>query len=224
VKGVVVFSGGLDSTVLLYRQISHGDDVLTVTFDYRQRHYVEVEAAGRILQGLEQQTARKIKHVVVDLHVLAPLIGKHSALLNRDVPLPDEDVPSRLTIVPNRNMIFLAIAGGIAIDNGCEYVAFGWEGHGIHPDCQRPFVEAMTDALTACHHPGVQLLAPFFGIIKATVIKTGNRLGVPFAETWSCFRSGAAHCGVCGACGLRKAAFDEAQIADPTAYEQLVLL
>jgi 7-cyano-7-deazaguanine synthase len=127
----------------------------------------------------------------------------------------------RVTVVPNRNMILLAVAIGHAIASGADAVAYGAHAgdHAVYPDCRPAFAEAMAEAAGLCHYdPGVTLLRPFIDRTKADIVRLGAALGVPFALTWSCYEGGVRHCGRCGTCVERREAFTLAGVPDPTEY------
>jgi 7-cyano-7-deazaguanine synthase len=117
----------------------------------------------------------------------------------------------------------LTIAFGIATARGAEVVATAVHGgdHFIYPDCRPAFIEAFAamqrSALDGFAH--IALTAPFLRASKADIVREGARLGVRFAETWSCYKGGARHCGRCGTCVERREAFDLAGVDDPTAYD-----
>jgi len=128
----------------------------------------------------------------------------------------------KITVVPNRNAIMLAIAFGIASANGAKAVAAAVHGgdHFIYPDCRPAFIEAFQTmqnyALDSQAH--IQLYTPFVKISKANIVLQGENMEVLFAETWSCYKGGAIHCGRCGTCVERIEAFNNAGKADPTEY------
>jgi 7-cyano-7-deazaguanine synthase len=128
----------------------------------------------------------------------------------------------RCTVVPNRNAIMLAIAFGVAVPLGAETVAAAVHAgdHFIYPDCRPRFVETFA-AMQCAALDGVAQIAfetPFLHWSKADIVREGARLGVPFAETWSCYKGGGYHCGRCGTCVERREAFYLAGADDPTVY------
>ena len=214
---VAVFSGGMDSTTMLFQLRDAGHHVKAVGFDYGQRHRVELEHAERITEslGLEYQT--------IDLSGLAPLIAGQSSQVNPDVEVPDghyTEESMKATVVPNRNMIMLsvAVAHAISIDYGA--VAYGAHAgdHAIYPDCRRVFVDGMRSVIALCDWKSIELLTPFIDKSKADIAKRGAELQVPFDMTWSCYKGGSAHCGTCGTCVERREAFAIAELDDPTDY------
>jgi 7-cyano-7-deazaguanine synthase len=90
--------------------------------------------------------------------------------------------------------------------------------HTIYPDCREDFMRAMGDAMKLGTYAGLQLLRPFIAKAKGQIAAEGAELGVDFGRTWSCYKGGTVHCGVCGTCVERREAFMEAGLADPTVY------
>lgn len=217
---VVLASGGLDSTTLAYCLRDRGAKVRLLSFDYGQRHARELDCARRLASGLG------VPHDVADLRSVGSLL-RGSALTDPLVPVPDGHYAAesmRTTVVPNRNAVMLDIAVAVAIANGCDAVAFGAHGgdHAVYPDCRPAFVTAFTASVMLANQGslpvGFQVVAPFLDCDKAGIVRVGERLGVPFAATWSCYQGGAVHCGTCGTCTERREAFRLAGVSDPTRY------
>ena len=217
-KAVTILSGGMDSTTLAYRLAEEYDSVDLVSFDYGQRHKVEL-AFARI-------TAHKLsaRHDAIDLSAIQPLIADNS-LTDPNQPVPDGHYAQenmKQTVVPNRNAIMLSIAYGIAAARQADVLAFGAHGgdHFIYPDCRPLFANLLGEAFEAgsAGFATTRLIAPFINIDKTEIARIGDRLGVPWADTWSCYKGGAIHCGTCGTCVERIGAFAEAGVADPTEY------
>lgn len=220
-KAVIIVSGGIDSTTLLYKALDKGYDVRTLTFLYGQRHVKEAEYAERICSRLN------VPHKTVDLSSLKGLLSG-SALTDSSVDVPEVPETSehyetlQATIVPNRNAIFLSVAIGYAVSLGAESIYFGahFSDRGVYPDCRSEFVDAFQSAeRLATDLPGLTIKAPFVNSDKSEIVKLGHELGVPFEDTWTCYKGGALHCGVCSSCRERKRAFIEAGVPDPTEYE-----
>jgi len=216
-KTIVICSGGLDSVSLAHR-VAH-EDTLTalLSFDYGQRHVKEVEHAAACATRLG------VPHKVVDIRQIGAALS--GSALTDDVAVPDghyaEDT-MKITIVPNRNAIMLAVAFGMAAAEKAGAVAAAMHGgdHFIYPDCRPGFVrafQAMQDAALD-GYADIRLHTPYIDGSKADIVADGARHGVPFAETWSCYKGGQIHCGRCGTCVERREAFHLAGIADPTAY------
>ncbi|MGK7754651.1 MULTISPECIES: 7-cyano-7-deazaguanine synthase QueC [unclassified Roseovarius] len=214
---IVICSGGLDSVSLAHKVAGEGTLRGLLSFDYGQRHVKEVEFAAACARRLG------VPHKVVDISgVGAALSG---SALTDDVDVPDghyAEETMKITIVPNRNAIMLAIAFGMAAAEKAEAVAAAVHGgdHFIYPDCRPGFVEAfqaMQDrALEGVAE--VQLYTPFLNGSKADIVTEGAKWETPFAETWSCYKGGDVHCGRCGTCVERREAFHLAGVVDPTAY------
>ena len=215
---IVICSGELDSVTLAHKTAAERRLAALLSFDYGQRHVKEVESARACAARLG------VPHRVVDLRgVGAALSG---SALTDDVDVPDghyaEDT-MKITIVPNRNAIMLAVAFGMAAAQKAGAVAAAVHGgdHFIYPDCRPGFIaafQAMQDhALEGVAE--VNLWTPYVHGSKADIVADGAHLGVPFAETWSCYKGGSRHCGRCGTCVERREAFHLAGVADPTAYD-----
>ena len=215
-KIVLIFSGGMDSTVLLYDLISQNKEVIAVSFDYGQKHKKELLAAKRIAEE------NKIEHQVLDISSLTQHIS-NSSLTNSEIEVPDGHYASSnmaITVVPNRNMIFLSIAAGFAINRGIHQLAYGAHrgDHFIYADCREEFVSAISQTFKLCDNTPVILQAPYLNYSKADICKLGSKLNVPFVNTWSCYKGHDLHCGQCGTCFERREAFVDAGVVDPTIY------
>lgn len=216
-KTVVLFSGGLDSTVLA----SMPEDMHLLSFDYGQRHRVELERASAIAAHL------RLPHEVVDLRGITHLLGG-SSQTDPAIDVPEghyADASMRATVVPNRNMIMLSVAAARAISLGATEVAYAAHAgdYAIYPDCRPAFVDAMRSALGLCHYDGgIRLVVPFGAVSKAHVVLMGVSLAAPMHLSWSCYKGGAVHCGMCGTCRERREAFELAGVPDPTVYEWMV--
>jgi 7-cyano-7-deazaguanine synthase len=215
-RTVAIFSGGLDSTVLLHHLRSRGDELMALSVDYGQRHRRELEHAERIAKqlGIEWQLA--------DLSAIRPLLAG-SSQTSDDLPVPHghyADENMKQTVVPNRNMIMLAVAAGWAISLRANRLAYGAHAgdHTIYPDCRPEFAEATRQAIRLADWHAVELDTPFIHMTKAEIVKRGAELKVDFAATWSCYEGGDFHCGLCGTCVERKEAFALAGLLDPTTY------
>jgi len=235
-KLVVVLSGGLDSTTLLYDAVAQGADVVrAVSFNYGQRHKKELDYAKQSAEKLS------IKHTVIDLWSS----GLTEAFSNSESSLvTDTDVPEghygeesmKATVVPNRNMIMLSIAGGIAVADGANAVATGVHAgdHFIYPDCRPAFISTAASAL-ALGNDGfgsldvAPIFTPYIFRSKNDIAFRAIELDVPLHETWSCYNGRENHCGRCGTCVERLESIDWAvnkfldeynvEVEDHTMYE-----
>lgn len=217
---VVVASGGLDSTVLAYWLRANGSGVTLLSFDYGQRHRVELDFAAKTAMSLDT------RHEVVNLSGVGRLLSG-SALTDDAVAVPDgnyTDETMRATVVPNRNAIMLDIGVALAVATHADAVAFGAHSgdHPIYPDCRTSFASSFAHTAQLANEgflaEGFQLLTPFLMSTKTDIVRLGAMLGVPFEQTWSCYRGGSKHCGTCGTCTERREAFCEANVPDPTSY------
>ena len=211
---VIIYSGGLDSTTLLYEERERV--ALAVTFDYGSNH-----AAREIACAKHHCALLGIEHLVIELGFMSRYF--QSSLLSGAADVPDgnyDEANMKSTVVPFRNGIMLSIACGLAESRGLKRVLIANHGgdHAIYPDCRPTFVDAMNAAMQAGTYEGVQLAAPYTNISKADIIRRGARLGIDYGATYSCYRGGEHHCGTCGTCTERREAFREAGIPDPTKY------
>lgn len=217
-KVVAIASGGMDSATLLATLQADEHEVSALGVDYGQRHSKELEYLERLCFALE------VPCDIVDLSALRPLIAGQSSLTNPFIEVPEghyAHTTMKATVVPNRNMILLAVAIGHAISLGYDAVAYGAHSgdHAIYPDCREVFAAAMSTAALLCDWREIKLLRPFVDITKADIVELGAELGVPYALTWSCYRGGELHCGKCGTCVERREAFELAGVEDPTEYQ-----
>lgn len=216
---IAICSGGLDSVTMAYKVAAEDDLRRLVSFDYGQRHRKELAFAQDCARVLG------VPHDIIDLKAITPFL-KGSALTDlASVEVPDghyAEETMRVTVVPNRNAIMLAIAVGVAASEHADGVAAAFHSgdHFIYPDCRSAFVEAFRvmqkRALEGLWE--IELHAPFVDMTKSDIVRIGARLRVPFTETWSCYKGGERHCGRCGTCVERREAFHLAGVEDPTSY------
>ena len=215
-KTVLIYSGGLDSTVLLYHLRAAGHLVHALSVNYGQRHVCELDHAAEICSELQ------LPNPVADLSAIQPLLAG-SSLTSADIEVAEghyTEETMKSTVVPNRNMILLSIAAGHALSIGAQQIAYAAHSgdHAIYPDCRNEFADAMAEAIRLCDWSTVELSRPFVDWTKADIVRRGAELNLPFEKTWSCYKGGKIHCGRCGTCIERREAFDLAGIADPTTY------
>ena len=214
---VLIISGGMDSTTMLYE---YRDEIaLAITFDY-----------GSTQNGRERVCAVThcqrlgIKHIIVPLE----FIHRHfkSTLLMTAADIPEgnyNDENMKSTVVPFRNGIMLAIACGIAESNGLKRVMIANHAgdHCIYPDCRPDFVDAMSSAMATGTYEHISVFAPYTYLSKKEIAEHGKALGLDYSETYSCYKGGERHCGKCGTCRERIMALREAGIEDKTEYESV---
>lgn len=212
-KTVVLLSGGLDSSVLLAHLLADGHECRAMSVLYGQRHRREVQAAAAVAAHYG------VPHELVEL---PPSLMAGTTLTGGGaVPHGHYAHESmKATVVPNRNMVLLALAGAVAVRERCDAVGYAAHAgdHFIYPDCRPEFAGAMADALHLCDERPVQLLRPFVRWSKADIAFRGAALSVPMGLTWSCYEGGGRHCGLCGTCVERREAFALAGVTDPTEY------
>jgi 7-cyano-7-deazaguanine synthase len=219
-KAVVLLSGGLDSTTLLYMLRDRGLHVHALSVLYGQRHRRELEFAKALTDQLN------VMHTICDLDApLRPVFaGARSALVGQQVEVPHghyADETMKVTVVPNRNMFLLSTATALAVSAKAQWVAYAAHAgdHPIYPDCRPDFIEAVSLAIVRGTGGTVRLLTPFTFWTKAEIVKEGASLGVPFHLTYSCYEGLPVHCGRCSTCVERREAFDVARVPDLTIYE-----
>ncbi len=219
-KAVVLLSGGLDSSTVLYLAKSEGYSCYALSFDYQQRHRRELEAASAIAT-----TAGANAHQVVsfDLRLWGGSALTDGAIelpQHRDLTAMSESIP--ITYVPARNTIFLsfALAYAEAITADRVYIGVNALDYSGYPDCRPDYIEAMRSVFRLGTKQGregvpIEIVTPLIDLKKTEIVQLGNRLGVPWEKTWSCYSGDARPCGVCDSCLLRAAAFAELGLSDP---------
>jgi 7-cyano-7-deazaguanine synthase len=220
-RAVALLSGGLDSMVSAALAREAGFSLLALTIDYNQRHRIEIEAAKRIAATIGVE-----RHVILPLDLTA--FG--GSALTSDMAVPKAGViegaiPS--TYVPARNTIFLSLALGWAEAAGARdlYIGVNALDYSGYPDCRPAFIdgfEALADLATRAGVEGepFHVRAPLLNLGKADIAREAARLGLDARLSWSCYDPTPAgrHCGLCDACRLRAAGFEQAGLPDPTAY------
>lgn len=214
---VAIASGGMDSATMLWWLRNEGYEVKALGFDYGQRHAKELEHLNMICG------VGKFALDVVDCRSLRSFLGGSSQTDDK-VEVPEghyADASMKLTVVPNRNMIMIAIAAGHAVSLGYEMVAYGAHAgdHPIYPDCRPRFAMEMSAALMTATGDKVTLIAPFIHDTKSFICERGLAMGVPYNLTWSCYKGGEKHCGKCGTCVERLEAFHDNGVEDVVEYE-----
>ena len=216
-KGVVILSGGMDSTTLLYDVVKQGYETYAVSFDYNQKHKRELEGAKATCDKLG------LEHKVLDLGVLNHVAP--SALTRDDWDIPEghyADENMKQTVVPNRNMVMLSLATAYAIGKDANTLFYGAHAgdHDIYPDCRKEFVNSLKNTIKLADWNEVELKAPYLDIDKGDIAIKGKELGVDYSLTWTCYKGKKDACGKCGSCVERLEAFDKAGIKDVIKYER----
>jgi 7-cyano-7-deazaguanine synthase len=222
---VVLLSGGLDSTTTLAIAKHQGFRLHALTFQYGQRHAVEIAAARRVAQAFAVE-----RHVIVDVDLR--VFG--GSALTDELAVPKNRTPEDLshsipiTYVPARNTVFLAYALAYAEVTQSEDIFLGVNAldYSGYPDCRPEYIrafEAMANLATKAAVEGQQRLrihTPLIHLSKAQIIQRGLELGVDYGLTHSCYdpNPDGASCGQCDSCLLRLKGFKEAGVADPIVY------
>jgi len=226
-KALVLFSGGLDSTVTLAMAIEkYGkDEVMALSVYYGQKHEKELQASKRIAEYYG------VKRIELDLGEIFK--GSMCSLLTQSsekIPcgkyseqLKEREGEPVSTYVPFRNGLFLSSAAAIALSYGCEELYYGIHSDdsagNAYPDTSAEFNNAISDAVYIGSGEKVRVVAPFVSWSKANVVALGSSLKVPFEYTWSCYEGRDKACGKCGTCIDRLAAFRANGLEDPVEYE-----
>jgi len=210
-KALLIYSGGLDSTTLLYEYRDSID--LAVTFDYGSKHNArEIECARENCRRLG------IRQLVIPLGFIGQYFKSDLLLSGGEIPegsYADENMKS--TVVPFRNGIMLAVAAGLAESYGLDAIMLANHSgdHAIYPDCRPAFINAFAAAVEAGTYNGVKVISPYCQITKRDIALRGKALGIDYSLTYSCYKGGEKHCGKCGTCTERKEALEG---FDPTEY------
>jgi 7-cyano-7-deazaguanine synthase len=226
-RAVVLLSGGIDSTTTLAVARQRGFETFALTFRYGQRHAAEIEAARRVAQALDA-AAHEI--VTIDLRAFggaSALTGEAAVPKNRPLHEIGRGIP--VTYVPARNTIFLSFALAWAEVLGAHEIFIGVNAldYSGYPDCRPEYIRAYEHMAKLATRSGVedqvavQIRTPLIDLTKRQIIELGQRLGVDYALTTSCYDPSAdgAACGHCDACQLRLRGFREAGTSDPARYE-----
>lgn len=181
---VILLSGGLDSTTLLYDLHGQGHSMHAVLFDYKQQHVQEL------------LFAKAHCHRLGILFTVKELPALHG--------LTDEN-----WVVPNRNMVMLSVAVNVAVQAGAQTIVIGCnkgDAAGF-PDCRKEFIKAMNAAVLAAGY-NIEICAPYLSMMKWEIAGIARDCGVPMCEIWTCYRGGAKPCGNCPACEKLAAALE----------------
>ncbi len=218
---VAIVSGGMDSVTLLHYLVKDlGRNPAVITFVYGQKHDKEVDFARQNVAELGLR-----EHLVLDLALLTPLFAK-SALISAEVAVPDVvDVmgdPQPVTYVPNRNMIFLALAAAYAETHEVGDVFYGAQRHDIYGywDTTPQFLASLNNVYALNRKTPLQIKAPFVDYTKTDILRKGLELNVDYATTWSCYEGKEAACGHCPTCAERMQAFADLDMTDPLPYAE----
>ncbi|PJZ30434.1 7-cyano-7-deazaguanine synthase QueC [Leptospira kmetyi] len=215
-KAVVLLSGGLDSTTCLYQALADGKQIQALSFDYGQRHRIELSYAKKVTRKLG------IPHTI---QKLKPELFLGSSLTQKSIKVPKnslgkDEIPN--TYVPGRNILFLSFAVSLAEGTGSDsiYIGVNAMDYSGYPDCRPEFIKMYEMAIQLGTKKGsqgspIKIVTPLQNLTKKEIVLLGNRLKVPFHLTFSCYdpKNGKA-CGKCDACLLRKKGFQETGVSE----------
>lgn len=216
-KIIVLLSGGMDSATLLWLAKKQFKEVYAISFDYGQKHKVELDFAKQLakIAGVKE-------HFIAEIPHLKNIKG--NALTDKNIEVPTEKYPEEapITTVPMRNLTFLSIAAAF-----CDIYEIENIGIGIHsidspyPDCRAEFASSAEAAINASSvmvekkKNRIKVYTPFLGKSKIDILKLGLELGVPYDKTYSCYKGTIPPCGQCATCQQRKEAFKSVGLEDP---------
>lgn len=229
-KALVLFSGGLDSSVCLGLAVKKygAKEVIALSIYYGQKHKKELEASKKVASyyGVER--------ITLDLGEIFK--NSNCTLLEgASEDVPHEEYSKQIkktngapvnTYVPYRNGLFLSSAASIALSYECNEIYYGAHADdaagNAYPDTSIPFNQAISEAIYLGSGNKLQIVAPFINKSKSEVVKTGQAIQVPFALTWSCYEGHEKACGTCGTCIDRIKAFELNGMTDPIEYEERI--
>lgn len=213
-RALVVLSGGQDSTTCLYWALARYDEVHAVTFDYGQRHRIELDCATRIAREAG------VAHRILPLDALAALGGNSltdTAMAVQSTDVAEGELPN--SFVPGRNLLFLTLAAAYAWQLGIRHLVTGvaQTDYSGYPDCRQPTLEALQQALRLGMERDFEILTPLMNLSKKDTVLLAQSVGAleAMALTHTCYNGECPPCGVCPACVLRARGFAEAGIDDP---------
>lgn len=219
VDSIIIVSGGLDSVTLLHYLVKREQKKpVVLTFNYGQKHIKEIESA------IYQAKLLDCPQEIIDLTFLIPAFSS-SALVSPERDIPDisevEGDPQPPTYVPNRNMLFLAIAVVFAETYEVDEVFYGAQSHDLYGywDTTPEFLDSVNSVYKLNRKSQIQILAPFVEYSKSDIVKVGQEIGVDYRFTWSCYQGGHEACGKCPTCAERIRAFENWGLSDPIKYK-----
>jgi len=224
-KAVIILSGGLDSTTCMGLAEAAGYELFPISFDYGQRHKIELENAKQVAEhyGVSH------RHKIIKLDFLRDFGG--SALTDDKIDVPnvvhgeaaEDEIP--VTYVPGRNLLFLSIATSYAevTHSSAIYIGVNALDYSGYPDCRPEFISKVEEVIALATKVGVEgkgitIETPLINWTKAQIIQEGLKIGVPYELTTSCYNGKAEACGECDSCRLRLKGFEEAGSKDPIPY------
>lgn len=223
---LVVLSGGLDSTILTYKLVSEysKENVIALSFDYNQRHSIELEKSKITCKKLN------IRQEIIDISFISKLISNTTSLVkdsNIETPNIEEVLgnPQPVTYVPFRNLIFQSISLSFAESNNCDSIYLGLQEHDLYSywDTTEEFIDSINNISILNRMNYIKIETPFIRMSKYDEILIGEKLNVPFEDTWTCYNpiytnNNILACGKCPSCSERIMNFNKAGIEDKLKY------
>jgi len=224
-KAIILLSGGIDSATTAAIAIQENFEIYCLTINYSQRHSHEIAASKEVAKSLSVN-----EHKIIDLNLRtfggSALTSNEPVPKDREPEVKDEKIP--ITYVPARNTIFLSLAAAWAevleaFDIFIGVTAVNYSGY---PDCRESFIKSFEETINLGTRAGIEgvnkikIQTPLINISKKDIILLGNRLGIDYSLTLSCYDpdENARACGCCDSCKIRREAFDQANLQDPTVY------
>ncbi len=221
-SALVVLSGGQDSTTCLAWALEKFRSVSAITFNYKQRHDVEIECAKKIVEIINSTGEKKVKdHQIVDISFLSNLV--QSAMIQETEITYNNETSLPTTFVPGRNILFLTIASAVAYQNKIRHLVAGvcQEDYSGYPDCRDATIKSLQATLKLGLDYDIIIHAPLMWKNKAETVKLMQKLGGLnlYKYTHTCYEGKRPACGKCFSCELRLKGFKEAGLIDPLEYE-----
>ncbi|MDH4263450.1 MAG: 7-cyano-7-deazaguanine synthase QueC [Spirochaetia bacterium] len=220
-SAVVIFSGGLDSTTVLYYALNSGYNVHAISYEYGQKHIIEIQRAKKIIE-LNKNTQHIIVPISARLFTNSALTG-HGIIPKDRHDINQEFIP--VTYVPARNLIFLSIAAAYAESNDIHeiFIGINSQDYSGYPDCRNDFISSFETTVNLATKAGrssngISIKTPLADLNKKEIIQLGKDLHVPFHLTWSCYdpytdsSDQQKPCNHCDSCLLRLKGFHDAGI------------
>lgn len=223
-KGILLLSGGVDSTTLLARVLKQGWVIYPLSINYGQKHIVELEAAKQVVAHYQHLYKDKVKDLKI-LNFDLSQIG-HSSLIDDAWEVPDDIKDQIQTVVPFRNTLLATLAAAygesLKLDPIIIFMTPVLGDFAVYRDCRRGFYDSLekTLCLGSTQETKVEIMTPFIYLTKAEVIDIGMKLAVPYHLTYSCYKGLRPACGKCSACIERLEAFRANGLLDPLEYRK----
>ncbi|MBN1802609.1 MAG: 7-cyano-7-deazaguanine synthase QueC [Candidatus Lokiarchaeota archaeon] len=219
---LVVLSGGQDSTTCLVWALKKFQLVSAITFNYKQRHGVEIDCAKKIVDIINLTSEKKVNdHQIVDISFFSDLV--QSAMIQETEITYNTETSLPTTFVPGRNIIFLTIAAAVAYQKRIKHLIAGvcQEDYSGYPDCRDATIKSLQATLKLGLDYDIIIHTPLMWKNKSETIKLMQKLGRIdlYKYTHTCYEGKRPACGKCFACELRLRGFKEAGLIDPLEYE-----